>query len=234
MVAVGGPLTLARLLAWRLAVGVATAQGCGAALLVLVLAVEAADEPRVVGVVLARLPALWALAAPALSLLGATWAAFRLRSEGAVLALGACGIAPAALLLAGALAGAGAGAGMAAAEGWELPPAPGEWVRGDGGWWRDGVATPDVAGEPVGPARSAARVRVTDVVASGAGGALGVGLGLFAGPLGTVVAAAILVVVEAIGRGLWPAWGGLLTGGIALAGLALTWRGRTPRRYSGN
>lgn len=211
------------LLARRVAGGQALAQLGGLGLGALVLAVEAADEPPAVllATLAARLPGLWVRLAPVLCLVGAAGALARMRREGGVLALGGLGVGPRALLVAAALAGATVGGVAAWVEGWEVPAAPREWVRGEGGWWRGGVAVPDVPGGEVGAPVSLARPRGADVAAGSAAAALGGALGLWGGPVGALVAAAVLLVAEFLARGLVERGAAPVVAGLVPAVLAL-------------
>jgi hypothetical protein len=206
---------------------VLAAQGAGAVLFAVVVAVEAADEPlgtllRTVG---ARVPLFWAQAAAVLALCGVAVAVVRLRRQGVLLGLGTLGVTPRLVLLVGALAGAASG-GVASRVVAEPSAVPGAWERGVGGWIRDGEGWPDspaseasVRGRPP-PTRNLP----VDLLNGAAAGALGAALGLYAAAAPTLVAAALLLVADVVARGLTergvvPLYGGAAPG--ALAGLTL-------------
>jgi hypothetical protein len=207
VVAVEGGVTMgvraSWLLARRVATGLLVAHAGGLLLLALALSVEAADEPfrRLLMLLAERIPMLWARSAPALSLLGATLAVFRLRREGAVLGLGACGVSPWIVVAIAGVLGGGVGAVAAAGEPAAAAAADG-WVRGSGGWWHEGVAFPDVAGGVVGLPAKPTRSAGVDVAGGAAAGALGAALGLTGGPVGTLLTVATLLIGDGLCRGL--------------------------------
>lgn len=210
------------------------AHGGGVLVLVLVELVE--------GVPLARLPEvlppLWAAIAAALTLLGSTLACWRMRREGVVLAMGTLGVNPRGLLLVAAMMGALGGVASGVEAG-HRRPTPGTWQRVQGGWWKDGTLVPD-------PGQSPSQLRPpetwnfqeADVPVGAAAGALGAGLGLYAGAIAALVGTGMLVVGGALVRGLvergiLDAWGSLSPALFLLLGLAaLVWRAPIfPRRH---
>lgn len=183
--------------------GVVAAHLGGVLLFALTVAVEAADEPlpTLWDTLRARVPGLWAQAAAVLGGVGVAGATLRLRRRGVVLALGALGVDPRVLLVVGAVL-AGAAGGLAGAVTPEAPVAPGDWVRGEGGWIRDGLGWPDAAGGVVTERHAPARSVPADVVNAAAAGACGAALGLWATATPALVLAAVLLVVDVVARGL--------------------------------
>jgi hypothetical protein len=223
-----------------LGAGVVAAHAAGVLLITLAMVVEAADEPpaAVMLRVAAGLPAAWAQAAAVLGLVGVTVAAARMRRQGVVLGLGAVGLSPRALLLVGALCGAlggaVAGSGGGGAGGAELHA----WQRGEGGWIRDGLAWPDLAGGVARPMPPPERAIPADLANAGAAGAFGAALGLYGGPVVTLLSAAVLLVADVVARGLCergalPPWGAAFPAGLALVALVgVLWRAPLfPRRW---
>lgn len=196
------PRGLLRVVAARIGVGVIGAQASGA--LVLAVATLAEHGTGDVAAELAtRVPPTASLAAAALTLLGAALATARARDDGTVRGLAACGVSPLVFVVTSALFGGaiGVGATFAGAEDPTTPP-PGVFVRGDGGWWRDGAPFPDVLGTPVGPPPPPAGPDPAIALTGLAAGAAGAALGLRGARGGAIRAAAALVVVEATSRGL--------------------------------
>lgn len=220
------------LLLRRVGAGMLVAHVGGAGLFALAVAVEAAEEPvpRLLATIAARVPEVWGRAAAVLSLLGAALAAFRLRRDGGVLGLGACGVAPASVIWVAALLGLLAGAAVLGTTG--ASEADPEWARGRGGWWHEGVAWPDVPGGAVAPPRAVERAPAAALASGAAAAALGGGLGLYAGPFAALLLAASLLISEGLCRGLCergalPDAATLLPAAGAL--LALAWlRARAP------
>ncbi|MFZ5479160.1 MAG: hypothetical protein ACOZNI_20520, partial [Myxococcota bacterium] len=106
-----------------------------------------------------------------------------------------------AIVVAAAIAGALVGAGAIAVA--DVPVvAPGEWVRGQGGWWKDGVAFPDPGAGEVGAPTASGGPGGAAIAGAAAAAALGATLGLVAGAPEALLAAAFVVVAEALARGL--------------------------------
>lgn len=216
--------------------GVFALQVAGALLFAVVLAVEAADEdlPTLLRTIAARLPLLWAHAAAVLALCGAAAAVVRLRRNGVLLGFGTLGVTPRMVLLVGALAGGLVGGITNRVEA-EPAAAPGVWVRGAGGWIRDGEGWPDpvvsadgalIRGPAVRPRPAPSRSLPVDVLNGGAAAALGAALGLYLGAAPTLVAAALLLIADVVARGLAERGVVPLYGGAApalLATLLLAW-----------
>ncbi|MES2640277.1 MAG: hypothetical protein V4850_12360 [Myxococcota bacterium] len=210
------------LLARAVGGAVFAAHGAGAVLFSVVVAVEAADEP--LGTLLltvgARVPLLWAQAAAVLALCGVAVAVVRLRRQGVLLGLGTLGVTPRLVLLVGAIAGAASG-GVANRVVAEPSAVPGAWERGAGGWIRDGEGWPDtISAAPVRARPAPVRNLPVDLLNGAAAGALGATLGLYLGAAPTLVAAALLLVVEVVTRGLTERAVVPLYGGVAPAALA--------------
>ncbi len=190
-------------------------QGGGLCLLALVLLVE--------GQPLEALPGLWGLVGSSLSLVGLQVGVVRMRREGVILALGSLGVGPAQLL------GWGAALGLVAA----LPTLVGaeaglggggpEWTGA--GWFFGGVHYPE--------ANAVARtmdapIRWGELATGAAAGAMGVGLGLYRGVVGSLVTTGLLVVISALvrggmERGIVGGGGGALPSLLLLVALAAVW-----------
>lgn len=219
-------MSLHRFLARRLFAALVSTHLGGALLLALALAVEAADRPLPVLVqqLAERLPDLYTHAAAVLTLAGAAWAAFGLRRDRSLLALGTFGASPRRVLLVAAVLGALLGAATltlpAAAPPSVLPDA---WLRLHEGWRRaDGTVFPDAPGGVPIPFDVPAHVPAERVLDGATAGALGAGLGLYAEAGATLLAAAVMLLFQAIIAGL-VARGALPAAGLALPGvLAVT------------
>lgn len=190
-------MILLRLLSGRLLAASLVAHLGGLGLLALVVLVEGRDLAEA----LARAPRLWVAAVAPLALVAGALAAARARRQGVVLALGCLGIPATTWIAAAFVAGALAGAGAALLPPEALAPAL-PWVRGEGGWYFEGLPVPDLPGgnvSPVPPPRPP--VWAPPALAAGAA-ALGAATGLRSGVLGTLVATGSIIVADALVRGL--------------------------------
>lgn len=191
------------LLARAIVGGVVTAQLSGALLLALAVAVESAgvSAPALLATLRGQVPGAWAQAAGVLGGAGVAAATLRLRRRGVILALGTLGVDPRRVVLAGALVAAVAGAAVGALA--VAPePEPGAWIRGEGGWVRDGVGWPDIPGVVVTERALPSRSVPVDAVNAGLIGACGAALGLWAGATPALLLSAVLLIVDVVGRGL--------------------------------
>lgn len=200
-----------RLLGGRLLGALLAVQGGGLCLLGLVLLVE--GQP--LQAVLERLPGLWGLAGSSLSLVGIQVGVTRMRREGVLLALGTLGVSPARLFAWGAALGLVASLPTLLAGEPELGGGGPMWTGR--GWLLDGAFYPEPSASPV---TTEIPLPWGALATGAAAGALGVGLGLYRGVVETLMATGLLLVVNALTRGMMERglFGG---GGSALPSLIL-------------
>lgn len=197
----------------------------GVLLFTLLVVVERTSLPtsELVSAIRNEVPGAWARAAGVLGLVGVTIAVSRMRRLGMVLGLGTLGVDARVLLLVGAIVGAGAGA-LAARVPVETAEVGG-WERGEGGWIRDGEGYPDEPGGLVRRRVSAERPILVEATNGALAGGLGAALGLWAGAPATLVAGAVLLVGDVVGRGLVERGALPMVARLAPAAIALVWTG---------
>lgn len=218
---------LFRLLARRALAGLAGAHLAGLVLLGLVTLVERGDP--------AQIPAIWAALAPVCALVGGAWTEARLRQQGGLLALAACGWSPRWSWLAVGLAGALTTLPATTL----LTGGPQRLTRVDGGWWAEEASRPDVAdGLLAAPAPERHPWRPLLGGTAAAAGAAAVGAAV--GPLPWVLTVAGgTLVADVLARGATPegrhpgaaAPALLLLLGLGLRAGALTRAGEPLSRY---
>lgn len=192
------------LLVARVGVDLLLAHFSGLVLLAVILSIEGADlSPSQLWRLWSdRLPSLWAQASPTLTTVGTSLALLRMRRDGVVLALGTFGVAPGVCLAVGAALGFLIGVGAAGLADPHAAAHGAEWVRAEGGWYREGLPVPDVVGGAVRPIPPRPPPLWTPAMTGGAAGLAGAALGLWTAGLATVVTAVVLLVGNTLAQGL--------------------------------
>ena len=188
----------------RVAGDLLVAHASGLVLLALILSAEAADltPAQLWDLWVDRIPSLWAQASPMLTVAGTSLGLLRMRRDGIVLALGTFGVTPRVCLGVGAALGLVVGLAAAGFAGHRVTPHGADWVRAEGGWYRDGVAVPDEVGGEVHTIPSPPRPVWTPALTGGAAGLAGAALGLWTAGLATVITAVVVLVGNTLAQGL--------------------------------